>query len=214
MLEKFTKGNSGRLPWTEDRLEVVIYRVSLLAIAAIALALGTAVALTSSLTPATLSWIDGCYGIFGLALGVSLWKIHIYLAPLHKALQAFWSLGVLGSIWVWSQAPGPLVEQLYQSQLALALGGWIFVALTGIFFKEAFCFNRAETKVLTLLLPILLGGHWLGILSLATEKAGLTLWAVLMTIFAVRKLLQAIPPDLGDKSVFEYLQKEQQEIAS
>jgi uncharacterized integral membrane protein len=30
-------------------------------------------------------------------------------------------------------------------------------------------------------------------------------WAVLFLIFAVRKVIQPIPPDIGDKSVFEYL---------
>lgn len=197
----------------DDRLEVVIYRGGL-AIAAIALALGTAIALAGPLTPASLYLLDAAYATFAVGLGVSLWTIHIYLAPLHKALQAFWLVGVVGSVWVMIQGQEALVTQLYHSPLALALGGWIFVALTGIFFKEAFCFNRAETKFLTFLVPILLGGHWLGVLPLAAEQTGLALWAALMGIFATRKLIQPIPPDLGDKSVFEYLQKERQNIAS
>jgi uncharacterized integral membrane protein len=34
---------------------------------------------------------------------------------------------------------------------------------------------------------------------------GLGIWAGLFLVFAVRKLVQPIPPDIGDKSVFEYL---------
>jgi uncharacterized integral membrane protein len=189
-----------------DRVGVVIYRGSL-ACAAIAWVIGTAIALSGSLSVSTMSHLDICYWVFYLALGVGLWTIHIYLAPLHKALQALWLVGGLGSLWVAFQAQGPLVARLYADPLSLALSGWIFIALTGLFVKEAFCFNRAETKVLTVVVPIVLGGHWLGLLSLGAEKVGLVLWTALMLVFAIRKCLQPIPPDLGDKSVFEYLHK-------
>ena len=87
--------------------------------------------------------------------------------------------------------------------------GFIFAALTGIYFKEAFCFNRLETKILTLLVPSLLLGHLLGLLPLNVEKVLLGLWAVLFSIFALGKTLQAIPLDIGVKSVFEYLKQKQ-----
>jgi uncharacterized integral membrane protein len=83
--------------------------------------------------------------------------------------------------------------------------GFIFASLTGIYFKEAFCFNRLETKFLTPLVPTLLLGHLLGILPLNWEKGLLILWATLFVIFALRKLSQPLPNDIGDKSVFEHL---------
>jgi uncharacterized integral membrane protein len=35
----------------------------------------------------------------------------------------------------------------------------------------------------------------------------LLVWAGLFLVFAFRKAIQAIPPDIGDKSVFEHLKK-------
>jgi uncharacterized integral membrane protein len=58
---------------------------------------------------------------------------------------------------------------------------------------------------LTPLVPLLLLGHIFGIFSLTLEKVLLGSWAILFVIFAIRKLTQAIPPDIGDKSVFTYL---------
>ncbi len=79
------------------------------------------------------------------------------------------------------------------------------MALTGIFFKEAFCFNRAETKALTPLVPMLLLGHLAGVIQPGTERVLLLVLAVLFGVFAGRKTIQEIPSDIGDKSVFEYL---------
>jgi uncharacterized integral membrane protein len=36
----------------------------------------------------------------------------------------------------------------------------------------------------------------------------LALWALLFLVFAVRKVIQPIPPDIGDKSVFAYLEQQ------
>ncbi|HEY9707036.1 MAG TPA: DUF2301 domain-containing membrane protein, partial [Oculatellaceae cyanobacterium] len=75
-------------------------------------------------------------------------------------------------------------------------------------FKEAFCFNRFETKFLTPLLPILLLGHLAGVLPTSWEQVLLGLWAVLFAVFALRKAVQQIPADIGDKSVFAYLKEQ------
>jgi uncharacterized integral membrane protein len=85
--------------------------------------------------------------------------------------------------------------------------------LTGIYFKEAFCFNRAETKVLTVIVPLLLLGHLLGILPTQAEQFLLGVWATLFLVFALRKVVQAIPPDIGDKSVFTYLKNKSSRFA-
>jgi uncharacterized integral membrane protein len=86
--------------------------------------------------------------------------------------------------------------------------GFTFAALTGIYFKEAFCFNRFETKFLTPLVPMLLLGHLAGVLPTAWEQVLLGIWAVLFMVFALRKVVQPIPADIGDKSVFAYLKEQ------
>ncbi|MEM9816607.1 MAG: DUF2301 domain-containing membrane protein, partial [Cyanobacteria bacterium P01_D01_bin.6] len=38
----------------------------------------------------------------------------------------------------------------------------------------------------------------------------LAFWATNFVIFALRKVMQPIPPDIGDKSVFDYLEQQRQ----
>ncbi|KGF72450.1 hypothetical protein DO97_08750 [Neosynechococcus sphagnicola sy1] len=199
------QGQFGEYTITQgDRRGVVIYRISL-GIAALSFALGTGLALWQSQNPGVLSALTGLYGIFCLALGVSLLTIHIYMAFLHRLLQLFWVIGVVAAGAIALLSPTPLVLTIYHQPLTLLGVGFTFAALTGIFFKEAVCFNRLETKFLTPMIPLLLLGHWSGLLSLGVEQKLLGLWAGLFVIFALRKAFQDIPADIGDKSVFAYL---------
>ncbi len=184
-----------------DRTGVIIYRTGL-AIAALSFALGSAIALLQTENIALITPIFFC---FCLGLGVSLLTIHIYLAVLHRVLQLFWAIGTTAAIFWTVSSKAPLAVTIYHQPLALFGVGFIFAALTGIYFKEAFCFHRLETKFLTPLVPTLLLGHMFGILPLQWEQIMLASWAALFCIFAVRKAIQAIPPDIGDKSVFTYL---------
>lgn len=188
-----------------DRIEVILYRAGL-AVAAVSVAISTfTVFFAPQLAPliATL-----CYGLLWAGLGLSLWKIHIYLRPLHQTLQLFWAIGGLASLVIALRYATPLALTAYQQPLTIFGIGFTFAALTGIFVKEAFCFNRFEAKFLVVLLPGLLLGHMAGAISTGTEKNILLSAAVLFCIFAFRKVIQAIPPDIGDKSVFDYLAKE------
>jgi uncharacterized integral membrane protein len=188
-----------------DRQSVIIYRGGL-AIAALSFAIATVLAFLQGYV-----WITPLYFIFWTALGVSLFTIHIYLKPLHLALQAFWAIGGLASIGLLFLSSEPLALYVYEHSIAILGIGFTFAALTGIFFKEAFCFNRFETKLLTPIVPSLLLGHLSGLLPLSWEQVLLCVWSVLFTVFATRKLIQPIPPDIGDKSVFEYLKQKQAE---
>ncbi|MHC5732912.1 MAG: DUF2301 domain-containing membrane protein, partial [Nostoc sp.] len=91
--------------------------------------------------------------------GVSLFTIHIYMASLHRTLQVFWAIGTIASVILTITSSEPLALAVYNQPITLFGVGFIFVALTGIYFKEAFCFNRLETKVLTPIVPLLLLGH-------------------------------------------------------
>ncbi len=187
-----------------DRREVVLYRGGLM-LAAVCFAIATGLVLWQGNNFTSLHWVSGLYSIFCLGLGVSLWMIHIYLKPLHQALQAFWLVGVVASVAIAHGSSEPFALTVYNYPLTILGVGFIFAALTGIFFKEAACFNRLEAKVLTPLVPLLLLGHLLSWLSPAVEQGLLVVWAILFSIFAFRKVIQPIPPDIGDKSVFAYL---------
>lgn len=190
-----------------DRQGVVLYRAGL-AVAALSFGVGVALTLGANSSPVVLQSISGLYSLFWLALGLSLATIHIYLVPLHRALQTFWAIGGVASLWVAHRFDTPFAQTVYEQPLTILGVGFTFAALTGIFFKEGFCFSRLETKLLTPLVPLLLLGHLAGFLPLALEKPLLIAWAALFIVFAVRKVIQPIPPDIGDKSVFEYLKQQ------
>jgi uncharacterized integral membrane protein len=190
-----------------DRQSVVIYRAGL-AVAAISFAIATGLVLWPTGNPWLITLITPLYSCFWLALGVSLAMIHIYLEPLHRALQAFWAIGGIASLVIALRSSEPFALHVYTHPLTILGVGFTFAALTGIFFKEAFCFNRLETKFLTALVPSLLVGHLVGWLPPEGEQMLLSTWAALFVIFAIRKVIQPIPPDIGDKSVFDYLHQQ------
>lgn len=198
------QGQFGEFTITQsDRTGVIIYRTGLM-VAALSFAVGSALILFDK-NPTTIQVITLFYTCFCLSLGVSLLTIHIYLAPLHRVLQAFWLIGCIASFVLGHFDSQPFAVTVYTQPLTLFGVGFTFAALTGIYFKEAFCFNRLETKVLTFTVPLLLLGHLTGVLPIQGERVLLGLWAVLFLIFALRKVVQEIPPDIGDKSVFAYL---------
>jgi uncharacterized integral membrane protein len=190
-----------------DRRGVIIYRSGLL-VAALCFAIGTGLVFWFNGNSIALRALTPLYTLFCLSLGVSLLTIHIYMEPLHRALQAFWAIGCVASIAIGHASPEPFALTVYQQPLTIFGVGFVFAALTGIYFKEAVCFNRLETKFLTPIVPLLLLAHLLGWLPVAIEQGLLLTWAGLFLVFALRKVMQSIPPDIGDKSVFEYLHQQ------
>jgi len=205
--EPVYQGQFGEFTITEsDRLGVIVYRSSLM-VASLCFAIGSALVLWQGDNRAILQGLTPLYACFCLALAVALATIHIYMASLHRVLQIFWAIGAVAALVLAIKNPEPLVFTVYNNPTAILGVGFTFAALTGIYFKEAFCFDRLETKFLTPLVPLLLLGHLAGILPVNFERFLLMSWATLFLIFGLRKLVQAIPADIGDKSVFEYLQK-------
>ncbi|MBD1935405.1 MULTISPECIES: DUF2301 domain-containing membrane protein [Cyanophyceae] len=200
------QGQFGEFTLTgSDRTGVIIYRAGLM-VAALSFALGSWLVLGTNTVQ--LSLLTPLYACFCLALGVSLVTIHIYLEPLHRLLQAFWVIGAVSATFLALQSTEPLALTVYNNPVTLFGIGFTFVSLTGIYFKEGFCFHRLETKILTPLVPVLLLGHLAGVLPVSVEQKLLGVWAVLFIVFALRKTVQEIPDDIGDKSVFAYLKQQ------
>ncbi|WP_193194320.1 DUF2301 domain-containing membrane protein [Nostoc sp. MG11] len=201
------QGQFGEFTITQsDRTGVIIYRAGLM-VAALSFAIGSALVLLNN-NPNVFTTLTLLYACFSLALGVSLFTIHIYMASLHRLLQIFWAIGSITAVAFALASSEPLALTVYNHPVTLFGVGFTFVALTGIYFKEAFCFNRLETKVLTITVPLLLLGHLVGIIPTQAEQILLGVWAILFLVFALRKVVQAIPPDIGDKSVFAYLKNQ------
>jgi uncharacterized integral membrane protein len=191
----------------DDRVGVIIYR-SGLGVAAASFVAGSGLLLFLGGTPTVLQILTPLFWLFSGGLAVSLLAIHIYLIPLHRLLQVFLLTGTLTAVILAWQTPEPLALAVYNHPIMLFGVGFTFAALTGIYFKEAFCFNRFETKLLTPLVPILLLGHLAGVLPVGVERGLLAAWNLLFAVFAARKTMQPIPPDIGDKSVFVYLKEQ------
>jgi uncharacterized integral membrane protein len=208
------QGQFGEFTITQgDRQGVIIYRAGLV-IAALSFAVGSTLALANGGALIVQQSLSVLYATFCIGLAISLLSIHIYMVILHRALQSFWVVGAVAAIAVALFYPEPFAVTAYQQPLTLLGIGFMFAALTGLFFKEAFCFNRLETKLLTPLIPLLLLGHLMGFLSLTVERSLLAVWAVLFVVFTLRKVFQPIPPDIGDKSVFAYLKQQQSQNRS
>ncbi|MBD1216028.1 MAG: DUF2301 domain-containing membrane protein [Anabaena sp. CoA2_C59] len=201
------QGQFGEFTITQsDRQSVIIYRTGLM-IAALCFAIGSSLVLFYP-QPVAIAVLTPLYTCFSLALGVSLLTIHIYMAFLHRILQLFWIIGSICAFIFGHSDSQTFAITIYNQPLTILGIGFTFAALTGIYFKEGFCFHRLETKILTPLVPLLLLGHLTRILSTPAEQILLATWSTFFLVFAIRKIIQPIPPDIGDKSVFDYLKKQ------
>ncbi len=186
-----------------DRRDVQAYRLALTAVAIGQLALllqwrqfGTA-------------WLWPWLLVMAAGLGLALRWIHIYLRPLHRALQLLWLVGCLGGLALALQVgPQRLLPALAEQPLWLLAVGPFFAALTGVGFKEFFCFRRPEAIGVTLLLPLALLGRLSGLLSPELTIRLMAVQALLLLVLCLRKFPMPAAADVGDKSVFEFLERQ------
>ncbi|MBA0733405.1 hypothetical protein Gogos_017428 [Gossypium gossypioides] len=141
-------------------------------------------------------------------LGLSLYLIHIYITELKRTLQAFWAVGVVGSLATYLALAQPagenLVQYVIENPMAVWFVGPLFAALTGLVFKEGLCYGKLEAAILTFIIPTLLLGHLTGLMDDGMKLTFLGSWMALFVIFAGRKFTQPVKDDIGDKSVFVF----------
>ena len=144
-----------------------------------------------------------------ISIGLSLKWIHIYLRPLHQTLVIFWLLGSLG-ILILSYIYGltNIIFGLRENPKLILLIGPLFASLTGIGFKEFFCFRRIEAIGITIFIPIALVGY---LTELANERftfAMLVISSLQLLTMGIRKFNLPAERDIGDKSVFDFLENQ------
>jgi uncharacterized integral membrane protein len=145
-------------------------------------------------------------------LGLALRWIHIYLRPLHQLLQLFWLVGCLGGLALALRVGAAnLLPALAEQPLWILAIGPFFAALAGVGFKEFFCFRRPEAIGVTLLLPVALLGRLVGVLGAESTLALLAVQAALLVVLCLRKFPMPAAADVGDKSVFEWLEQQRQQ---
>ena len=186
-----------------DELEVLGYRLSLLT---------AALALTGLLLQWQLlggRWLWPWLLPLTAGTGLALRWIHIYLRPLHRALQLFWLAGCVGlALLALRAGPAAMATALAADGRWVWAVGPLFAALAGIGFKEFFCFRRPEAIGLTLLLPVALLGHLSGLMAAPLAGRLLALAAGLLLLLCLRKFPMPAAADVGDKSVFAYLESQ------
>lgn len=188
---------------SRDRREVLGYRLALTSVAVALLAL------LLQWRQWGAEWLWPWMLLMGVGLGLALQWIHIYLRPLHLALKLFWLLGCLGAAALALRVgPAAMLPSLASQPLWILAVGPFFAALTGVGFKEFFCFRRPEAIGMTLLLPVALLGRLSGLLPLQATGTLLTLTAVLLLVLCLRKFPMPAAADVGDKSVFDHLARQ------
>lgn len=186
---------------SKDKREVLFYRLSILS-CGLFFSLGLIQWLNNGSSQVWISFA----GLI-ISLGSSLKWIHIYLRPLHKALIFFWAIGCIGIfIAVYHFGLTNFIYGLKENPKWLFFVGPIFVSLTGIGFKEFFCFRRPEAIGITIIIPIAFIGH---LTEFTSEKITFILFIIsasLLLILGIRKFDLPAEADIGDKSVFDFLE--------
>ena len=188
---------------SNDKKEVLFYRISIL-FCGLFFSIGIAQWFTNG---SNQIWIF-LLGM-SISMGLSLKWIHIYLRPLHQTLTIFWVLGCIGfAIHAYHFGLTNIIYGLRENRKSILLIGPLFAALTGIGFKEFFCFRRIEAIGITILIPIALIGY---LTELANERftfAILLVSSLLLLLMGIRKFNLPEEADIGDKSVFDFLESQ------
>jgi len=187
----------------QDKKEVLFYRLSIFS-CGLFFSLGLVLWFTNGSSQV---WI--CFTGLVISLGLGLKWIHIYLRPLHQALIVFWVIGCIGlGIVMYHFGLTNFIYGLKENPKWGFLVGPLFVALTGVGFKEFFCFRRIEAIGITIFIPIAFIGH---LTQLTNEKitfAVLALSSLLLLVLGIRKFDLPAEADIGDKSVFDFLESQ------
>lgn len=185
----------------EDAITVVLYRAGIVISALIVSGLAFFLAKASSPSSGALSslWPDILAYALYVSVGMSVFFIHLYIGRFKRFLINLYVLG-LGCLAVLlylgqGSVSAALVNTPYSPLLLLPLSGCLgFVTA-----KEAFCFRLFEGYLLAMIMPA-----YLLLVSLRGRGAssGLTVIAVMLVIFTLRKVFMPVAYDIGDKTAY------------
>ncbi|BBL86421.1 hypothetical protein PMYN1_Chma616 (chromatophore) [Paulinella micropora] len=141
------------------------------------------------------------------SLGLALRWIHIYLRFLHRALQLLWLIGTV-SVFVLALRNGfrELLPLFVHEPFSIWAVAPFFASVVGVGIKEFFCFHRLEAIGVVLFLPAALLGYLSGYLAETMSFTLLISSSFLLLILAIQKFSVKSSADIGDKSIFNYLE--------
>ena len=150
-------------------------------------------------------WLLG----ISITIGLSLKWIHIYLRPLHQTLIVLWLLGSIGFlILFYLYGLTNIIYVIRENPKLILLIGPLFASLTGIGFKEFFCFRRIEAIGITIFIPIALIGYLTELVNERFTFAMLLISSLQLLTMGIRKFNLPAEADIGDKSVFDFLENQ------
>jgi len=189
----------------EDKITVVLYRIgivlSTVIIAGLAFFLKTASPASDTATLGRSADIL-IYGLYA-AVGMSVFFIHLYIRKFKGYLKNLYFIGIacLGVLLYIGKGSltGALEHTPSSSLLLLPLS----LCLGFVTAKEAFCFKLFEGYLLAMIMPIYLLYISSSTLGSAGASSGFVLIAVMLVIFALRKVFMPLAYDIGDKSAYQ-----------
>jgi uncharacterized integral membrane protein len=193
----------------EDKITVLLYRVGIVLssviLSCLAYLLSTASSVASSV-PAP-AGIGPAADILGYALyaaiGLSVFFIHLYIGKFKVFLKNLYYISLVCFAALLFIGKGSLSAALMQGPLGPLLLLPLSLCLGFVTAKEAFCFKLIEGYILAMLMPIYLLMISSSILTGRSASYGLSLIAVLLVFFTIRKVTMQLAYDIGDKSAYQ-----------
>ena len=195
----------------EDKITVILYRVGIL-LSTLTVCVSAVLALQSAFGaglqehPFIVSGLG--MGILLLVLyfsvGMSVFFIHLYVGKFYRILKQLYYAAALCLVVLFLLGHGNPAAPLFAPR---PIGGLLLFPLSlclgFVTAKEAFCFRLLEGYILALAMPAYVFFYSLGAWDQKGSAAGLSLIAILLLLFMLRKIFMPIAYDIGDKSAYQ-----------
>jgi len=189
----------------EDMITVVLYRAGIVISTIIMSALAYLLRAASSTSSTALISPSADILAYGLqaSVGISVFFIHLYVGKFKSFLKNLYYMSLVCLVVLLSIGKGSVSGALTNGPSSLLLLLPLSGCLGFVTAKEAFCFKLVEGYLLAMIMPVYLLLVSGGILAGQGAAYGLTLIAVMLVIFTLRKVFMPIAYDIGDKSAYQ-----------
>jgi uncharacterized integral membrane protein len=195
----------------EDKITVILYRAGIL--------LSTFTICVSAFLALEAAFWGGIQGhpfiasglgmgmlvlVLYFSVGLSVFFIHLYVGKFYRVLKKIYYAAALCLVVLFLIGNGNPAAPLFASRpLAGLLLLPLSLCLGFVTAKEAFCFRLLEGYILAAAMPAYIFFYSLGALDQKGSTAGLSLIAILLLVFMLRKIFMPIAYDIGDKSAYQ-----------
>lgn len=184
----------------EDKITTAVYRTGIVLSAVIIAALAF-LAATGSLVPGRTADMLG-FALYA-SVGLSVFFIHLYIGRFKRFLMNLYFVSLAALAALLFIGKGSVSAALIQTPLSTLLLLPLSGCLGFVTAKEAFCFKLIEGYLLAMIMPLYLLLVAGGVLPGKSASYGLLVISALLVLFTLRKVIQPIAWDIGDKSAYQ-----------